>query len=878
MSQDYERKRDFTLTPEPEADPFAPSTGPLKFVVQMHTARRLHWDLRLECDGVLKSWAVPKGPSLNPEDRRLAVQTEDHPLSYAEFEGVIPKGQYGGGEMIVWDMGVYVADDGPGKLFPDRNETQRRLREGLKGGKLSFTLYGRKLKGSFTLVKTSKGDWLLIKHKDAFCSNVDLTKQLESVKSGLTNDDLAKGEDTAEAIFRWLPGAEQKAMPGKPMMMLPVESAKPFSSEDWGFELKLDGIRALAIVENGSARLISRSGREIAWKFPLVAEHLGALPIQNAIFDGEVVRFDDEGKPSFEKIMERFNLQNERDIRKQESVNPVVFCMFDLVYLNGWDLSKCALGERRRQLERLSPSSPSLRVLDLFENEGELLFQQAIAMGFEGVIAKKLASRYRFNERHADWQKVKAYHTEEFLIRGYTDGEGSRASTFGALVLANREDQFVGAVGGGFTDRELESIAKIIKPEPTVPNPFSQPIDVKGKPTFIEPKHWVEVRYQNMTSAGHLRIPIYQRMRPDLEAPTKDEAPRPAGGMLGEIAYVLEQLQNKRDEFSLEVEGQTFKVSSASRQLWPERDGFAAVTKRDLMCYYAKIAPLILPHLKDRPLSLVRYPDGLDGEHFYQKHVENNPPDFVEHVNIWSSHNERSRDYVMCNNLATLVWLGQMSTLEVHPWYSRISGAPDAADKPVDFNSSEEAIDESVLNFPDFMVFDLDPYIYSGKEKAGAEPELNRAAYLKTVEVAMGLKEMLDAIGLRAYPKTSGKTGLHIYAPLRRQYDYDQVKAMAETFGRHLMALRPDDVTMEWAVKNRPGRIFFDHNQNVRGKTLCAIYSPRAVLGAPVSFPMRWERLAEIYPTDFTVLNVNPDDVKDAQLWVDILRDRQTIG
>ncbi len=866
MPHEYQRKRDFRITPEPPPDGAVSGVGPLRFVVQKHAARRLHYDLRLECDGVLKSWAVPKGPSLNTADRRLAVMTEDHPLSYADFEGVIPAGQYGGGEVIIWDEGVYVADDGPGKIFPERGETERRIREGIPLGKLSFTLYGKKLKGSFTLVKTSKGDWLLIKHQDGAVTTEDVLLQDRSVRSGRTPEDLESGA-TANSEFRWMAGAVQSPLPAKPLPMLPTEVDKPFRREGWTFETKLDGIRLLAVIEKPKVKLVTRSGRDVAAKFPGLTEHLRALPVQSAILDGEVVRFGEDGKASFGQLMERFHLENEREIRRQDSLNPVVFCIFDLTYLNGWDLTKSALEDRIKALAEVDPASPYLRRVDSFPTEGELVFEQATALGFEGVVAKKLSSGYDYGVRSANWLKLKKVHTEEFLIGGFTDGQNSRSDSFGALLVGRPgEDgklQFAGSVGGGFTDSALREVRDLLG-ESQAESPFSGPIETNGKPTFVEPKHWAEVRYGTTTAEGLLRFPIFERLRPDLAA----GGPVPKGPS-DWIESVLAQLETNKEEIQLEVGEDRFRVTSLSRVLWPG----PGLTKRDLLKYLARISPLILPHLQNRPLSIVRYPDGLGGESFFQKHLEGASPDFVEHIRLWSSHNKGAREFLTCNNLATLLWLGQLASLELHPWYSRNVTDPDLKPEQYDTWSSDEAMDRSALNVPDFMVFDLDPNL-----KEEAKGTFVRDQYARTVRVALKLKEMLEPLGLRSFVKSSGKSGLHIYVPLARVYDYDEVRAMAEAFGRHLERIMPQDVTMEWTVSKRPNKVFFDHNQNVRGKTLASIYSPRAAPWATISCPVPWAQLEAFDPQAFTIQNAQPDNLPGAREWAEMLSLRQRIA
>jgi bifunctional non-homologous end joining protein LigD len=891
----YGRKRDFSKTSEPPSSEPSESEGPLRFVVQKHDARRQHYDLRLECDGVLKSWAVPKGPSLDPKDRRLAVMVEDHPLGYSSFEGVIPKGEYGGGEVIVWDEGIYWPDEDPGLDPADRASAEARIRAGIEKGKLSITFQGVKMGGSWALVKTKgEKDWLLLKHKDAFASTTrDILEDDRSIRSGRTTEDLRQGVGEVgitQERLESLTGSKRAEAPREMKPMLVSEKDRPFTDPQWSFEVKLDGIRVIAIVRQRQVKLLSRSGADVTAKFPSIAEQLAALPYRNFVLDGELVMYDKNGVPSFHALMSRFQHQNPADIRRLDVEQPVELCLFDLIHLDGWDLRGVPFDERRALLEAGQFKTRSVRVLDAFPEVGELLFQQATEMGFEGVIAKRRSGKYQDGTRVQHWLKVKGYQSEEFLIGGFTVGGGMRSKTFGALLLGCPEGdrlRYVGSVGTGFTDRQLQDLRGLLEPDRTDSNPFDGPIDARGSTVWLEPKHWAEVRFMAWTPDRKLRFPVFQRLRLDREAEGQHAAAASgdvetlmrAGTAQGEdpVGVVLAQLEEGRDEILLQVGSWEVKLTSLSKVLWPAHGDVPAVTKRDLVAYFAKVSGWMLPHLRDRPLSLVRLPDGLDGQRFFQKHWDQSLPPFVDRVDIWSSHNDRAGEYILCNNLPTLLWLGQNSVLEIHPWYSRIDPSPDAPGLPSDFSSSEAALSESVLNYPDFIVFDLDPYIYSGREGKGEEPELNRKAFEATVEVAQALKGSLDALKLRAFLKTSGKTGLHVYLPIERSLAFDVVRTVAETFGRHLMKEMPDKITMEWSVAKRPGKVFFDHNQNVRGKTLVSLLSPRPAPGAPVSFPIRWEDLGKVYPADFHVGNVPALLEARGDDWADIHAVKQSL-
>jgi bifunctional non-homologous end joining protein LigD len=405
---------------------------------------------------------------------------------------------------------------------------------------------------------------------------------------------------------------------------------------------------------------------------------------------------------------------------------------------------------------------------------------------------------------------------------------------------------------------------------------------------FVRPELVAQVKFAQWTDEGILRAPSFLGLRED-KAPhdvgREEVAPAPAVVTAGrtlagadDVGDVLEQLENRAERFILKVEGQKIPLTNLDKEFWPEFEGQRALTKRDLLRYLAQVSPYLLPHMRDRPITLTRYPNGIGAKHFYQKHWEAKLPPFVATVRLWSDQNEGDGDYLICNNLPTLLWLGQLADIELHTWYSRVSPEPDGHHLAATFTGSRDNIESSLLNYPDFIVFDLDPYIYSGKEAKGAEPELNRKAFQKTCDVALWLKDVLDSMSLSSFVKTTGKTGLHIYVPILRQFDYATVRASAETIGKFLLGAHPRDITMQWVVEKRTGKIFFDHNQNTRGKTLASIYSPRPSPQAAVSMPVRWEELRDIYPPDFTILTA-PERLKTTgDLWADILEEKHDLG
>ncbi|HET9476860.1 MAG TPA: DNA ligase D, partial [Dehalococcoidia bacterium] len=793
----YREKRDFERTPEPPPGEAA-GEGALMFIVQKHDATRLHYDFRLEFDGVLKSWPIPKGPSLNPQDKRLAVMVEDHPLDYASFEGVIPKGEYGGGPVIVWDAGTYSPDE-EGLVFGDREEADRQMQEGLAKGKLSFFLRGHKLKGSFTLVRIGEGrkdatgkDWLMIKHRDQFVDTErDVTEEDASVISGLTIADLKAGRLPDRALSRLvvrpgdLRGAARAAFPKSMESMQATLTKRPFSNADWYFEPKLDGVRAISLIQDGKARMFSRRGIEATKTYPGIAAELAQQPSPALVLDGEIVALDENGVPSFQRLQQRLGLQRESDVKKAETAVPVLYYVFDILYAEGYDLRGAPLSERKALLQQMVMPGPCVRLMQHFEQDGAEAYDAAVALGLEGLIAKRRDSVYESGRRGHSWLKIKATREQEFVVGGYSGGEGGRADTFGSLLLGLYEDgklRYVGNVGTGFDDRLLRRLTKQLEDLRTDSNPFSGEVKrgaaafrrPKNVPVyFVKPELVAQVKFAQWTDEGILRAPSFLGLREDKEprdVRREEAAPPPAEASpdrerppasAGEVADVLEQLENKAEKFLLRVQGHKIPVTNLDKEFWPEFEGRRALTKRDLLRYLARVSPYLLPHMRDRPITLTRYPNGILAKHFYQKHWEAKLPEFVDTVRLWSDQNEGDGDYLICNNLPTLMWLGQLADIELHTWYSRVSPEPDGHHLPGTFTGSRRNIERSLLNYPDFIVFDLDPYIYSGQETKGAEPELNRKAFQKTSDVALWLKDTLDSMSLSSFVKTTGKTGLH---------------------------------------------------------------------------------------------------------------------
>lgn len=556
----------------------------------------------------------------------------------------------------------------------------------------------------------------------------------------------------------------------------------------------------------------------------------------------------------------------------------LIYYVFDLLYLDGYDLCGARLLDRKELLKNALVTTARIRLVDYFTGDGKIIFEAAMKQGLEGIVAKQADSVYEAGKRSQNWLKIKSTLSDEFVIGGYSLVRGGREQTLSSLLLGYFDTEgklrFAGHAGSGFDEDTLKHLRNRLDAMRTERSPFADVFELNAPTTWVRPELVAEVKFSQWTRDGRLRAPVFLRLRED-KAPaevigreamktTKTHHP-PASDSLKTI---LEQLQGPGEAFSIEVEGSRISLSHLEKILWPAAAGHPAYTKRDLLVYLAGVSPYMLPHLKDRPLTLSRYPDGIYSEHFYQKHWGQAIPYFVEQVHI---HEEKgtSSQYLVCNNLSTLLWLGQAANLELHTWYSRINARPET-------DEDITGID-SWLDYPDFLVFDLDPYIYSGKEASGAEPELNREGFDKTCEAALWLKKVLNSLSLKAFVKTSGKTGLHIFVPIKRNLDYRAVRQVAETTGQFLVQKHPREITLEWSTEKRLGKVFLDWGQNVRGKTLASIYSPRPAPEATVSTPLEWEELGKVYPPDFTLATLPDRLKKTGDLWKDILADAKDL-
>jgi bifunctional non-homologous end joining protein LigD len=936
----YASKRTFTRTPEP-APKVVSRTGPLLFVIQKHAARRLHYDFRLELDGVLKSWAVPKGPSLELGDKRLAVEVEDHPFDYASFEGIIPEKQYGAGNVIVWDCGVYSPDEGQHYSFSNRAEAEERVRKELAAGKLSFFLRGEKLKGSFALVRTTSDpkQWLLLKHKDRFANSGDVLSQSHSVLSGSVLDDLSpRASPERLDAGRLAPAGPTEDFPKKLSPML-AELADGIRTEsNWTYEPKLDGYRVLAFIEKGKVRLISRRGIDLTTPFPEVVADLGAQAVDTMVLDGEITALGADGRPSFNALQNRAQAKSAQQLAEAQRTSPAVFVCFDLLHFAGLNLREAPYQDRHRYLSQCLLPSQHVQIVHS-SNDAESLYNAALAAGFEGIVGKRNDSPYLSGRRSSNWRKIKAWQSIDLVVGGYTQGKGDR-ERLGAVLLGYWEGtklRYAGHAGSGFDEASVTDLLTRFKDLARKDSPYAEKPPLHRPTSWVEPKLVVEVTFARWTPDGFLREPVFIRVRDDLrsrsitakrvkqaggEATAEGEASAEgasangkaargsrraaAGGNAGggadarapgpaastrsssptptpanQVEDILHQLAGDAKQLTLTLGGGAkLPLSNLDRVYWPPDPRFKqpAVTKRDFIRYLAAVSPYMLPHLKDRPLTMIRMPTGIDGERFFQKHWDASYPDFVQTMTVFSEHKDDRHDYILGNNLPTLLWLGQVGTLEFHVWHSRAAVEADSLSKSSDYSSSLEALEASVLNYPDYLVFDIDPYVYSGKEPKGAEPELNKKGFAMGRRVAFWLRDLLREMSLTAYVKTSGKTGLHVFVPIDRTVTFSEARHICEMVGRHLMKDHPRDITMDWAVIKRTGKIFIDYNMNVRGKTLNVAYSPRGVPGAPVSMPLTWEELEAAEPLDFRVGNVLRRLEKAGDRWHDIFATKQSLA
>ncbi|MGB5090567.1 MAG: DNA ligase D [Nitrososphaeraceae archaeon] len=854
----YNKKRDFTKTHEPKGKLNRRSKDKkLKsFVVQKHDASRLHYDFRIESEsGVLISWAVPKGPSMDPSKKRLAIKVEDHPLDYLNFEGVIPSGNYGAGTVIVWDIGSYGTKDSVSKQ--------------LQNGKISLKLEGKKLRGGFTLIRTrSQNQWLLIKANDGFASKEDLTiihpgsvlqDNISSIKKSEYNHsmrDTNSYSNKREGFFSRV----------APMLAAPVDNA--FNDNEWVFEIKWDGVRAILFKKNGKIKLQSRSGNDITEKYPeIVTSARECLKgCKSTIIDGEIVVLDENGIPSFQAHQRRMNVESKKEILVLSSETPCTFYAFDVLYHEHKDLKKLSYLDRRSILSQILGPNDTIKLSDYIEEKGIDILKHSKELGLEGIMAKHKSSVYREGLRSRDWLKIKNIKTQDCVVIGYTKGIGNRINLFGSLLLAvyctkERKFRFVGHTGSGFDFELLNKVYSKLQELRIDSMPIDHLPYMNRQTTWVKPLLIAEVKFNEWTKDGIMRAPIFLRFREDkkpIECTIEGDNP-----IEGNLKYKnKEQSQNTTQA----------KISNPNKIYWPKTRDHTGFTKKDLIKYYELISPLIVPHLKDRPLSISRYPDGIYGKSFFHKNWNQSKPDFVMTAQVHSEQRNDNINYLVCNNRESLLWIANLGCIEMHPWYSRINEMDSC-------NSSSLLYEEKCgLNFPDFIVFDLDPYIYSGKEKKGQEPEYNLVGFSAAVELALDLYDLLRELKINSYVKTSGKSGLHVYVPIINNYPYEQTRNFSEIIAKIMISKFPRKVTAEWTTSKRKGKVFFDYNQNSKGKTLASVYSLRPTAAATVSMPIEWKKLDSILPIDFTISSVPQLALKNNDIWVGVLTKKQNIS
>jgi bifunctional non-homologous end joining protein LigD len=817
--EEYRRKRVFSKTPEPPDKPSREDGN--RFFIQRHSARRLHYDLRLEMDGMLKSWALPHGPTLDPAIKRLAVHVEDHPFDYGSFEGTIPSGNYGAGSVTLWDRGTYewLGPKTPAQMW--------------ESGDLKLRFHGHKIVGEFALVRTNRAkgkDWLLIKKKDfAVREGWDPEADTRSVLQG-------PGEISSTD------GAVKAEMPTSLEPMLATLGNAVPSGSDWLYEVKWDGYRALCFIEGGKVRMVSRRGTKLDKQFAPVAQALAqSVKADNTIIDGEVVALDESGNPSFQHLQNLTGFGTKPALKGMALPN-LNFFAFDLLYLNGYDLRKAALIDRRQLLMSILLPSEIVRYSEHFIGKGDELLQAVRAKGLEGIIAKQAQSRYE-SKRSGSWIKIKVTTQQDFIVCGYILGE---REPFGSLVLGynkNKKLAYAGNVGSGFTQQSLKGVFEKVKPLITKKPVLSDVPKEIGEVTWVKPELICAVKFTSWTKDDRLRAPVFLGMRTEV---MPEEVVRETG-LIGESLLAEETADESKQEvllpadkaeIALDIDGHRLKFSNLNKVFYPA-DGY---TKRDVINFYAAIADLLVPHLQGRPLSLKRYPNGIDQDYFFQKDASGFP-DWLHREELADEEDAESKTRVICDDKASLLYLANLGCIDQNPYMSRLG----------------------TLEHPDFILIDLDPY---------------HCGYDRIVEAAQLVREKLRLIGLTGYPKTTGGNGMHVYVPVEPIYSSAQTRQFAEILARWVAAERPELFTTPRMVSAREkGKVYFDYLQNASGKTISAPYVLRAYPGAPVATPLKWDEVVSgLKPAQFHIANVLRRFERVGDLFAGVLNKPQELG
>jgi len=898
---EYRRKRDFSRTEEPSGDqPAKPaSAGRLRFVIQKHAASHLHFDLRLELDGVMKSWAVPKGPSLDPSVKRLAMQVEDHPIDYNTFEGTIPKGEYGGGTVMLWDRGTYSSD-----TAASSDEEEDVLREQLRKGDLKITFHGERLHGSFALIRmkysrdgssSSKPQWLLIKHRDEYSTTDDVVAEnMTSVDTGRTMDEIAEGkskvwhsnrEPKARAVStRTRSVARGTKKPEKTSAKMPSSLEPMYASigteipgDGWTFEPKYDGVRVLAYATSSDVKLITRNGKEKAKQFPEIVGALKKLSAQlkrPLVLDGEIVALIDGEPARFQELQSRMHVKDTHIIERHTSSTPAALILFDILM----DGDEVLLHEpwsvrRERLVKRVGKHvTPQVRVTESVEGNGRKMLDQARKQGWEGVIAKRVDSRYEPGNRSRNWLKLKIEFRQEFVVGGYTEPRQSREH-IGAILLGYFDKDrliYAGHTGGGFSRQGLVDMYRRLKPLERKTAPFSETPKTNEKAHWVDPEVVVEVKFSEWTADRRLRQPIFLGVRDDknarevglekksvqkktsktervasreekqpVRAATRKSRKSAAKVDSGSILEQLVEIEKRRGDATLELGGgKKLKVSNLDKIFFPK----AKYTKGDVMRYYVRIADLILPTMKDRPLVLKRFPNGIDAQSFYQQKASETTPPEVRVEEIITDNGEKQPRYIG-GDLLTLLYTIQLGAISVDPWHSHVP----------------------TLDFADYTIIDLDPG--------------PRANFQRVMQVAKWAKEVLDSFGLHAAIKTSGSEGLHIYLPLPPRTPNEAATLVAQVIATKVASAHPKEATIERMVKARgAAMVYVDYLQNIQGKTVAGPYCVRAKAGATVSTPLRWNELTDdLDPRDFNLGNAAERFEKIGDIWNEAMKKKNSL-
>ncbi len=829
----YRAKRDFSVTPEPSGvasgkTAIKSTAEVLSFVVQKHWATRLHYDFRLELEGTMKSWAVPKGPSFDPNDKRMAVHVEDHPISYNSFEGEIPSGQYGAGKVIIWDKGTWIPLEDPHKGYRD--------------GKLKFELRGLKLKGHWALVRMRKEEnkkqepWLLIKEKDEYVHSSREYSVVDEMPDSVAELDVpdvpqlskasatsGSGSPKSSSIFRkgtktTLPDNARKAE--LPRTLTPelatLVDEPPVDPEEWIYEIKFDGYRMLSRIEGGEVRLITRNGNDWSHKLPHLIKALGKLKLKSSWLDGEIAVLDENGIPDFQ------SLQNAFDSAHTESI---IYYLFDVPFYEGYDLRDASLVERRALLQKLfeAHAPDEIRFSDVFDVSPAEILDSACRLGLEGVIGKRKTSVY-VSRRSQDWIKLKCKNRQEFVIGGYTDPKGTRKG-IGSLLLGyydeDRKLRYAGNVGAGFSDKTLEDLRARLDRIASTDSPFVKASGLDKNSHWVEPRLIAEVSFGEWTRGGHIRHSVFHGLRSDKKADViVREKPVHPAGKSGPASAIPKSL----------------KVTNPDRVIDPST-GF---TKVDLIRYYALVAPLMLPHLARRPVSLVRAPEGVSGELFFQKHWEKENMPGIEQLD--PSLDPDHPPLLEVSTAEGLLSAVQMNVIEFHTWNAT----------------------KNVIGKPDRITFDLDP-------GSGVE-------WVLIQESAQLVNVFLRELGLKSFLKTSGGKGLHIIVPIRRLRDWDTVKGFSQAIVQHLAKTIPTRFTAKSGPRNRVGKIFIDYLRNGFGATTVSAWSVRARPGLGVSVPLAWEELSSLKSsTRWSASNIHERLDKGNDPWADYAETNQSI-